>query len=85
MATKTPTESIAAPSHGAGPFLDGDDDQRFDGRKSVGVETAPVGVVHAVPDPIADALAGAVDAWSDRRDRRALRRALAKLLVDLDD
>jgi hypothetical protein len=36
-------------------------------------------------DPVADALAVASRAWVDEGDRRALRRALAKILVDLDD
>lgn len=85
VSLRTPTESIAAPRLGAGPFLDGDDDQRFDGRKSVGVAAEPVGVVHVTPDPVADALTAASRAWGDERDRRALRRSLMRLLVDLDD
>jgi hypothetical protein len=36
-------------------------------------------------DPIADALVTASAAWSEHADRRELRRALMRLLVDLDD
>jgi hypothetical protein len=37
------------------------------------------------PDPIEDALARALDAWSDERDERGLRRALLGVLARLDE
>jgi len=41
--------------------------------------------VAVAPDPVASALEVALVGWRDGQDRRALRRALARLLADLDE
>ena len=39
----------------------------------------------AAPDPIKEALARALESWSDDRDERGLRRALLAVLARLDE
>jgi hypothetical protein len=43
-----------------------------------------VAPLQAAPDAIAVALDDAADAWRRDGDRRAIRRALVRLLVELD-